>query len=97
MKPTAIVTGVDSGIGRASAKAFLEQDYNVGMTYFHDEQDHVEELVEELEATGCRAEMRHMDLINTTAAVTIVEELIDDLGGVDVMINNAGTDTSLHL
>jgi NAD(P)-dependent dehydrogenase (short-subunit alcohol dehydrogenase family) len=92
----AIVTGSESGIGRAIAVALAEQGCDVGITWFRDEAaGHA--TAEEVRAVGRRAEVRHLDLTRLPDAADVVDELADLLGGVDVLINDAGTGHSTPL
>lgn len=86
----AIVTGSDSGIGRATAVAFAQAGCDVGITYRSDA-DGAAGTAAEVEAAGRRAEVRHLDLEDATAGARLVDELADALGGLDVLVNNAGT------
>ncbi len=86
----AIVTGADSGIGRATALALARAGCDVGITYRSDDEGGAE-TVAAVEALGRRAELRHLDLEDPTNGPTVIEELADALGGLDVLVNNAGT------
>jgi NAD(P)-dependent dehydrogenase (short-subunit alcohol dehydrogenase family) len=88
--PVAIVTGSDSGIGRATAVALAEAGCDVGVTWNTDEPG-AQQTAAEVAATGCRAEVRHLDLTDPSRGAAVVGELADALGGVDVLVNNAGT------
>ncbi|TQN41991.1 hypothetical protein FHU33_1380 [Blastococcus colisei] len=86
----AIITGSESGIGRAVAVALAEQGCDVGITWFRDEAAG-EATAEEVRALGRRAEVRHLDLTRLPEAADVVDDLADALGGVDVLVNDAGT------
>jgi len=86
----AIVTGSESGIGRATAVALAEQGCDLGITWYRDEEAG-EATAEEVRRLGRRAEVRHLDLTRLPIAADVVDELADELGGVDVLVNDAGT------
>jgi NAD(P)-dependent dehydrogenase (short-subunit alcohol dehydrogenase family) len=92
VSPVAIVTASDSGIGQEAAKELAENGFAVGITYHEDEAGAGETLaaVEEL---GRRGEVRRLDLTDPglPKAADVIDELADALGGVDVLVNNAGT------
>jgi NAD(P)-dependent dehydrogenase (short-subunit alcohol dehydrogenase family) len=90
MARIAIVTGSESGIGRAVAVALAEQGCDVGITWYR-ERAAGEATAEEVRALGRRAEVRHLDLTQLPDAAAVVDELADALGGVDVLVNDAGT------
>jgi NAD(P)-dependent dehydrogenase (short-subunit alcohol dehydrogenase family) len=91
--PAAIVTGSDSGIGRATAVALARDGYDVGITW-HEDEAGANETAEEVRGLGRRAEVRRVDLSDATTGPPVVDELADALGGVDVLVNNAGTGDS---
>jgi NAD(P)-dependent dehydrogenase (short-subunit alcohol dehydrogenase family) len=86
----AIVTGSESGIGRAVAVALAAQGCDVGITWYRDEAGG-QATAEEVRGVGRRAEVRHLDLTRLPEAADVVDELADALGGVDVLVNDAGT------
>ena len=90
MSPVAIVTASDSGIGQESAKALAESGFDVGITY-HEDEAGARETLEAVEAAGRRGEVRHLDLSVLPGAADVIDELADSLGGLDVLVNNAGT------
>jgi NAD(P)-dependent dehydrogenase (short-subunit alcohol dehydrogenase family) len=87
--PVAIITGGNSGIGRATAVMLAERGFDIGITW-HADQDAAREALAECEGHGVRAEAREMDLEADVGNAAVVEELADALGGVDVFVNNAG-------
>src|SRR3712207_7589858 len=86
----AIVTGSDSGIGKATAVAFAEAGWDVGIT-FHEDEDGARGTAQEVEAAGGRAEVRRLDLGDPQSGAAVVEELAETLGGLSALVNNAGT------
>jgi NAD(P)-dependent dehydrogenase (short-subunit alcohol dehydrogenase family) len=92
----AIVTGSESGIGRATAVALAEQGHDLGITWYRDPEAG-EATAEEVRALGRRAEVRHLDLTRLPEAADVVDDLAEALGGVDVLVNDAGTGHSTAL
>src|SRR4051794_23858868 len=86
----AIVTGSDSGIGRATAVRLAEEGCDVGITW-HTDSDGARATAEEVASHGRRAEVRRLDVSSAANAVQVVRELTEALGGLDVFVNNAGT------
>jgi NAD(P)-dependent dehydrogenase (short-subunit alcohol dehydrogenase family) len=86
--PAAIVTGGNSGIGRAAAVKLAEAGFDVGITWHRDE-DRVDSLRSELG----KLEAIHLDLHDLAGAPQAVAELTERLGGLDALVNNAGYGT----
>lgn len=86
----AVVTGSESGIGRATAVALAEDGLDIGITWYREEAA-AERTAEEVRALGRRAEVRHLDLTRLPEAADVVDELADALDGIDVLVNDAGT------
>jgi NAD(P)-dependent dehydrogenase (short-subunit alcohol dehydrogenase family) len=93
---TAIITGSDSGIGRATAVALAAAGCDVGITYRSDEEG-AQATADEVRGNGRTAEVRRLDLSDLPGAAGVVDELADALGGLDVLVNNAGTGTATPL
>ncbi|MGC5022919.1 SDR family oxidoreductase [Micromonospora sp. DT47] len=86
----AIVTGADSGIGKACAVALAEAGFDIGITWYGDPKG-AERTAGEVRATGRRCEVAELDLTWLPDAAAVIDELADRLGGVGVLVNNAGT------
>src|SRR5215203_4358356 len=93
MAQRAFITGADSGIGRATAVMLAERGWDVGITFRSDDEG-ARETAAEIEGHGRRAEIRELDLVDPTTGPGVIGELADALGGVDALVNNAGTGSS---
>lgn len=87
---TALITGGDSGIGRAVAIAFAREGADVAVNYLPVEQPDAETTAELVEAAGRRAVLVPGDLTERTTCFAVVQRAVDQLGGLDVLVNNAG-------
>src|SRR5436305_7784869 len=90
MPRIAIVTGSDSGIGRATAVALAAAGCDVGVTWHRDEQG-AKETAAEIDSHGRRSYVRRSDVSSIADTVAMVDEFVQALGGLDVFVNNAGT------
>jgi len=88
----AIVTGSDSGIGRAAAVALAAAGLDVGVTW-HTDREGAERTAEEVRSHGSRAVVARLDVTDMPACGDVVDGMIDELGGIDVFVNNSGIGT----
>ena len=84
----AIITGGDSGIGRAVAIAFAREGADLLISYLNEEEDsqEVKALVEQEART---AVLVAGDIRDPHHCRSLVERAVDELGGVDILVNNA--------
>jgi NAD(P)-dependent dehydrogenase (short-subunit alcohol dehydrogenase family) len=85
---TAIVTGGDSGIGRAVATAFAMEGADVAIV-FHENQGDADETVRRIEAQGRRGLAIQADLSQHPESARVVGEVIGAFGKLDILVNNA--------
>lgn len=86
----ALITGGDSGIGRAVAIAFAREGADVAINYLPSEQADADEVVARIGDAGRRAVTVPGDLTVRATCVRVVDEAVQGLGGLDVLVNNAG-------
>jgi NAD(P)-dependent dehydrogenase (short-subunit alcohol dehydrogenase family) len=84
-----IVTGVGSGIGRATALVLAERGYDIGMTYGTNA-DGAARTADAVKKLGRRAFVQPMQLEDPDSISHAIETLCDRLGGVEALVNNAG-------
>ncbi|MEJ3742592.1 glucose 1-dehydrogenase [Actinomycetes bacterium KLBMP 9797] len=84
----AVITGGDSGIGRAVAIAFAREGADVLIAYLNEDDD-AEETGKLIEDAGRRAVLVSGDLASPDHCRAVVERAVAELGGIDVLVNNA--------
>jgi NAD(P)-dependent dehydrogenase (short-subunit alcohol dehydrogenase family) len=84
----AVITGGDSGIGRAVAIAFAREGANVLIAYLSEEDDAQETKRLVVEA-GCKAILMSGDLASAAHCRAVVAKAVEELGGIDILVNNA--------
>ncbi len=87
---TALVTGASRGIGRAIAVALARGGASVALNYAGNEAAANEALKLVLEAGAPKAKLYRFDVADPAACNAAVDQVIADLGGLDVLVNNAG-------
>lgn len=85
-----LITGGDSGIGRAVAIAFAREGANIAFHYLPDEAPDAEEVKDLIEAEGRKAVLLPADFRDADAPQDIVAAAIDALGSLDTLVLNAG-------
>ncbi|MDP9840509.1 NAD(P)-dependent dehydrogenase (short-subunit alcohol dehydrogenase family) [Neorhizobium huautlense] len=86
----ALVTGGDSGIGRAAAIAFAREGADVVINYLPGEQSDADEVIQLIEAEGRKAVAIPGDLKSEEFCRLLVQKAHDELGGLDLIANVAG-------
>ncbi|NDL55902.1 SDR family oxidoreductase [Phytoactinopolyspora mesophila] len=86
----ALITGGDSGIGRAVAIAYAREGADVVLAYLPEEQSDADETVAVVAATGRRVVTVPGDLTSHEACLELAERAASELGGLDILVNNAG-------
>lgn len=86
----ALITGGDSGIGRAVAIAFAREGADVAIGYLPEEQDDAEDTSAWVELAGRRSLLLPGDGRGEEYSDHLVERTVDELGGLDVLVLNAG-------
>lgn len=84
-----LITGGDSGIGRAVAIAFAREGADVVISYLPEEERDARVTVEHIEAAGRRAVAVPGDIREEAHCLELVERAVAELGGLDVLVNNA--------
>ena len=90
---TALVTGADSGIGRAIATTFAREGADV-VVHYHSDQRGAEQTAHAAAQHGVRAEVLQADLSDISQAEPLFEQAVARLGRIDILVNNAGKGAS---
>ncbi len=86
---TALITGASRGIGKAIALKFASLGANVAVVYAGNETK-AQETKEEIVALGVKCNTYKVDVSKFDECGTLVKSVIEDFGGIDVLVNNAG-------
>ncbi|HVM26987.1 MAG TPA: SDR family oxidoreductase [Mycobacteriales bacterium] len=85
----ALITGGDSGIGRAVALAFAREGADVVLSYLPEEQEDAEESARLVREAGRTAVLAPGDISGEQHCLALVQRTVDELGGIDLLVNNA--------
>lgn len=86
----ALITGGDSGIGRAAAIAYAREGADVAINYYPSEEEDAREVIQLIKAEGRKAIAIPGDLRDEAFCRELVEKAVQGLGGLDILVNNAG-------
>lgn len=85
----ALITGGDSGIGRAVAVLFAREGADVAFTFLKEEKQDADETKRAVEAEGQRAIAVEADLTDPEVCKEVVERTVEEFGKLDILVNNA--------
>jgi NAD(P)-dependent dehydrogenase (short-subunit alcohol dehydrogenase family) len=85
----ALITGGDSGIGRAVALAFAREGADIAFTHMAEEAEDAEETIAIVEAEGRKVHAIEVDFADVEDCERAVKECVSKLGGIDIIVNNA--------
>jgi NAD(P)-dependent dehydrogenase (short-subunit alcohol dehydrogenase family) len=85
----ALITGGDSGIGRAAAIAFAREGADVAIGYLPPEEPDAREVADLIRAEGRKAVQLPGDIRSEAFCGRLVRDAVDQLGGLDILVNNA--------
>jgi NAD(P)-dependent dehydrogenase (short-subunit alcohol dehydrogenase family) len=86
----ALVTGADSGIGRAAAIAFAREGADVAIVHLPEEEEDASEVLDLIKAEGRKGLSIAGDIKNEAFCQQLVAQAVEALGGLDILVNNAG-------
>lgn len=86
----ALITGGDSGIGRAVALAYAREGADIAFTHLPEEQPDADETARLVEEAGRRVLPLAVDLRDSESCRSVVERTVEELARLDVLVNNAG-------
>jgi len=85
----AVITGGDSGIGKAVAIAFAREGADVVIGYLPEEEDDAQDTKHWIEKAGRKAVLCPGDVSDPAYCRSLIQTTVDELGGIDVLVNNA--------
>lgn len=92
----ALITGGDSGMGRAAAIAYAREGADVAINYYHSEEQDAQEVIALIKKEGRKAIAIPGDLRSEEFCKQLVQKAISGLGGLDIIVNNAGRQQSIN-
>lgn len=92
----ALITGGDSGIGRAAAIAYAREGADVAIGYLEQEEPDAQEVLELIRAEGRKAIALPGDIRDEAFCQQLVADAVEQLGGLDILVNNAARQQSVE-
>ncbi|WP_281270969.1 SDR family oxidoreductase [Mucilaginibacter oryzae] len=92
----ALITGGDSGMGRAAAIAYAREGADVAINYYPTEEQDAQEVIALIKKEGRKAIAIPGDLRSEDFCKQLVQKAISGLGGLDIIVNNAGRQQSVN-
>jgi NAD(P)-dependent dehydrogenase (short-subunit alcohol dehydrogenase family) len=92
---SAVITGADSGIGRAVALAYAREGADVLVAYLN-EHDDARETQRLVEAAGRRCVLFDGDIANSKVCLRLIESAVANFGRIDILVNNAAHQMTFH-
>lgn len=86
----ALITGGDSGIGRAAAIAYAREGADVAINYLPAEEEDAQQVIDLMKKEGRKAIAIPGDIRNEEFCKKLVDQAVKQLGGLDILVNNAG-------
>lgn len=86
----ALITGGDSGIGRAAAIAYAREGADVAINYLPAEEEDAQQVIDLMKKEGRKAIAIPGDIRNEAFCKKLVDQAVQQLGGLDILVNNAG-------
>jgi NAD(P)-dependent dehydrogenase (short-subunit alcohol dehydrogenase family) len=90
----ALITGGDSGMGRAAAIAFAREGADVAINYLPAEEPDAQEVIELIQRAGCKGVAIPGDIRSEVFCRQLVSKAVSELAGLDVLVSNAGRQKS---
>ncbi|MFP3834574.1 NAD(P)-dependent dehydrogenase, short-chain alcohol dehydrogenase family [Chryseobacterium oleae] len=86
----ALITGGDSGIGRAAAIAYAREGADVAINYLQEEEEDAAQVIALIQKAGRKAVAIPGDIRDESFCNKLVSQAVEKLGGLDILVNNAG-------
>jgi NAD(P)-dependent dehydrogenase (short-subunit alcohol dehydrogenase family) len=90
LRRKALITGGDSGMGRAAAIAYAREGADVAINYYPTEEPDAREVIDLIRSAGRKAVAIPGDLRDAAFCRQLVTKAVDALGGIDILVSNAG-------